>query len=70
MKQADKHAAKASQYHLNLSSGLLKAQDLKAKENILKQQCKAEMVTIEAQLFMFAVGSATTKKVKLCFYSR
>ena len=37
-------------------------------ENVLKQQRKAETVTIEAQLFMFAVGSVTAKKVSLLHF--
>ena len=46
-KCANEHAAMASQYQLNQKNGLSKAQDIKAKENALKQQHKAEMVTIE-----------------------
>ena len=55
----------ASWYQLNQNNGLLKAQDIKAKENILKQQHKAEMVTIEGQLYMFAHRNVTAKKVHL-----
>jgi len=68
VKRADEHAAKASQYRLNQNNGLLKAQELKAKENVLKQQCKAETVTIEAQLFMFAAGAVAAKKVNSVLY--
>jgi hypothetical protein len=60
-----KHANKASQYQLNQPSGLLKAQDIKAKETILKQQCKAKTVTIGGQLYMFVHGNVTIKKVSL-----
>jgi len=55
--------ATASKYRLNQSGGLAKAHKLKAKKNALKQQHKAEMITIETQLFMFAAGAATAKKV-------
>lgn len=70
VKRADEHAATASKYRLNQSGGLAKAHELKAKENALKQQRKAETITIETQLFMFAVGAATAKKVSyfLWFY--
>ena len=53
----------ASQYWLNQNNGLSKAQDIKAKENALKQQHKAKMVTIEGQLYMFAHRNVTAKKV-------
>jgi hypothetical protein len=67
-KRADEHAAQASRYRLNQKSGLSKASDIKAKENILKQQRKAETVTIEAQLFMFGVNSVQAKKVSPLFF--
>ena len=63
MKCTDEHAAMASRYWLNQNNGLSKAQDIKAKENTLKQQCKAKMVTIEGQLYMFARGNVMAKKV-------
>jgi hypothetical protein len=55
--------ATASKYRLNQNSSLAKAHEFKAKENVLKQQRKAETITIETQLFMFTVGAATAKKV-------
>lgn len=67
-KQAEEHSAKASRYRLNQSSGLSKVHDLKARENVLKQQRKAETVTIEAQLFIFAAGAVTAKKVSSVLY--
>jgi hypothetical protein len=67
-KRADEHSAKASQYRLNQGSGLSKAHDLKTRENVLKQQRKAETVTIEAQLFIFAAGAFAAKKVHSVMY--
>ena len=55
--------ATASKYRLNQSGSLAKAHELKVKENALKEQREAETITIETQLFMFAVGTATAKKV-------
>ena len=63
VQHTDKHAAKASRYRLNQNSGLSKALDIKAKENALKQQGKAETVTLKGQLYMFSGGLVTAKKV-------
>jgi hypothetical protein len=39
------------------------------KENLLKQQHKAETIIIETHLSMFAVGAATMKKVSSVCHS-
>ena len=68
MKHADEHGAQASKYWLNQKSGLSKVTEIKAKENVLKQQCKTEMVTIEGQLFIFGASSVLAKKVCCGFH--